>query len=97
MQPKQPDMATSTTSKIKTTIGAKVRRFFTLISLAFLSLSNILGQAPTWGAGTPSVVSTGPLSVTLNYEINKVGTVYIAIYNFNNPAFYTPVTGQGNN
>ena len=82
-------MATSSTFEVKS-IGIKIRRFFTLLSFIFLSLTDIFGQAPTWVAGTPSVVSTGPLSVTINYGINKVGTVYIAIYNFNNPAIYTP-------
>lgn len=54
-----------------------------LISLMFLSVSEIHAQ-PVWVAGTPSVASTGPLSITLNYGLDRTGTVYIIVYNYNN-------------
>ena len=80
-------MATSITSGIKSTIGIKIRRLFTLLSLIIISLSDVLGQAPTWVAGTPSIPSTGALSISVNYGINMVGTVYITVVNYD----YSPI------
>ncbi len=83
-------MKTSMTPVIKNTINMKARRILTLFSLVLLSLSDVLGQAPTWVPGTPTVASTGALSVTINYGINnRAGTVYIVIYNYNNAATYS--------
>ena len=65
----------------------KARKLFTLFSIIILSLSDVLGQAPTWVAGTPSIPSTGALSISVNYGINMVGTVYITVVNYD----YSPI------
>lgn len=52
-------------------------------SMIFLSVSKVSAQ-PSWVSGTPSVIATGPLSITLNYGINVPGTIYLVIYNNNN-------------
>lgn len=57
--------------------------FFTIIVLALLSITD-LGAQPKWVKGTPSVASAGTTSITLNYGIDRTGTVYIIIYNYNN-------------
>jgi hypothetical protein len=82
-------MATSLTSEFKNKIGIKASRFFTLLSFVLLSLNDVLGQAPTWVAGTPSIPSTGALSITCNYGINMTGTVYIIVYNYHSLFPYT--------
>src|SRR5450759_5141161 len=82
-------METSITSLIKNTIKMKARRILTLFSLVLLSLSDVLCVAPSWVAGTPSVATTGPLSITMNYGINQVGTVYIVVFNYNNVVAYS--------
>ena len=79
-----------TINEMKKTFQMRVKKQLTLFSLVLLSLSDILGQTPAWFPGTPTVASTGALSVTLNYGINnRAGTVYIVIYNYNNTATYS--------
>jgi hypothetical protein len=68
--------------QITNTIRFIIKRFLILASLSLLSFTAVFSQAPTWVPGTPSVPSTGPLSITLNYGINIVGTVYISVYNY---------------
>ncbi len=46
-------------------------------------MSDINAQ-PRWVAGTPSVPSTGFLSINLNYGINVEGTIYVIVFNNNN-------------
>lgn len=66
----------------------RVFKLVVLITLMFLSVSEIHAQ-PVWIAGTPSVASTGPLSITLNYGLDRVGTVYVIVYNYNNTSALT--------
>ena len=49
------------------------------LSISILFSLNVKGQAPTWVAGTPSIPTTAPLSITCNYGINTTGRVYIAV------------------
>ena len=51
--------------------------------LALLSLTDLSAQIE-WVAGTPSVASVGPLTITLNYGLRRSGVVYIVIYNYDN-------------
>jgi len=57
-------------------------------SLVLLSVFDTMSQ-PVWVTGTPSVPSTGPLTITVNYGIDRIGTVYAIVYNFNNTAILT--------
>ncbi len=61
---------------------------FTIVSLVLLPVFETYGQ-PTWIAGTPAVASTGLSSITLNYGLDKIGTVYIIVYNYNNTSVMT--------
>jgi gliding motility-associated-like protein len=63
----------------------------TFSTLILLSAYESYAQ-PSWVTGTPSVDSTGPLSVTMNYGINMTGTVYIIVYNFNNTSILSSST-----
>ena len=58
------------------------RKILLLLSIALLSFLKLTGQ-PTWVSGTPSVISTGPTTITVNYGINIPGTVYIIVSNTN--------------
>lgn len=64
-------------------MGKETKILIVFFSLMLLSAFKTFAQ-PVWVNGTPSVVLTGPLSITLNYGINMTGTVYIIVYNFNN-------------
>ena len=66
-----------------------------IILLTFLSVTDINSQ-PGWVNGTPSVASTGPLSITTNYGIDRKGTVYIIVFNYNNPTIYTSTYVRNN-
>ena len=56
----------------------------TFVAGLLMAISFGYAQAqPTWVTGTPSIVSVGPLSVTVNFGINVSGTVYIIIFNSN--------------
>lgn len=66
-----------------------LKRLSIVILLIICSLQGLYAQAPQWVPGTPSVASTGPTSITLNYGIDRVGTVYIIVFNFNNTTAYT--------
>jgi gliding motility-associated-like protein len=65
--------------------------FISIFSLMLLSVTETYTQ-PVWVRGTPSVASTGPLSITLNYGINVTGIVYIVVYNYNNTTIYSSST-----
>ena len=80
----QPDMATSRTSEINNILNMKARRLFSLFSLSVLSILSTLAQ-PVWVPTTPSIGTTGPLTIPINYGIDRIGTVYIAYLNYNNP------------
>jgi len=54
------------------------------VFLLFLSAITEINAQPRWVKGTPSVASTGPLTITMNYGIDRIGTVYIIVYNYNN-------------
>lgn len=83
-----PDMRKSIRPEINKVLLMKVRRLFTLFSITFLSVVSALSQ-PVWVPATPSIGTTGPLTIPVNYGIDRVGTVYIAIQNFTDPTIYT--------
>src|SRR5665811_925200 len=62
-------------------IRDRTRRLLTLFSFSILSILSTFAQ-PVWVPTTPSIPSTGPLSISVNYGINVVGTVYISVVNF---------------
>lgn len=54
------------------------------VSMVLMTMYDLSGQ-PTWVTGTPSIGSTGALSITLNYGLERTtGTVYVIVYNYNN-------------
>ena len=67
-------MEASTLPEIRKSQNMKARKLFAIITCLFLSLTTVMGQPPTWRATTPSVGTVGPLSIPINYGINKVGT-----------------------
>lgn len=58
----------------------KARRLMTVFSIIVLSVISTFAQ-PLWVPATPSISGTGALSISVNYGINVVGTVYITIVN----------------
>jgi len=66
-------------------------KIIAIISLVLSPVYNTYAQ-PVWVKGTPSVVTTGALSITLNYGIDRTGTVYIIVYNYNNTSTLTSST-----
>lgn len=53
------------------------------IITGLMILNDITGQ-PKWVKGTPSVASTGQFTITVNYGIDRTGTVYFIVYNYDN-------------
>jgi gliding motility-associated-like protein len=66
-------------------------KLIAISSLMLLSVFETYAQ-PVWVKGTPAVASTGPLSITMNYGIDRIGTVYIIVYNYNNTTIYSSST-----
>ncbi len=62
-----------------------------LVSIALLTLAEAHSQ-PVWVATTPSAGPAGPVTIPLNYGIDRAGTVYIIILNYNNPSAQSPAT-----
>lgn len=60
-----------------------------LFCLLIIPLAVINAQ-PVWHPGTPSIGTVGPLSVTLNYGLDRVGMVYVIVFNSNVVADLTP-------
>jgi gliding motility-associated-like protein len=60
----------------------------TIASLAILAGAESLSQ-PVWITGTPSVVATGAVTIDINYGIDRTGTVYVIVFDFNNTAVLT--------
>ena len=58
-------------------------KIIAIISMVFSPVCITYAQ-PVWVNGTPSVVTTGPLSITLNHGIDRTGRIYIIVYNYNN-------------
>lgn len=58
-------------------------RIVSFLAIILLPSAELVSQ-PVWAPGTPSVESTGPVSITLNYGMNMTGTVYIIVYNYEN-------------
>lgn len=63
-------------------------KIFSIFLLVLLPAFETYAQ-PAWIAGTPVVTSTGSLSITMNYGLDRVGTVYIIVYNYNNTSVLT--------
>lgn len=67
---------------------AEFIKIISIISLVLIPVFETYAQ-PVWVKGTPAVTSTGPSSITMNYGLDRTGTVYIIVYNYNNPNVYT--------
>jgi hypothetical protein len=63
-------------------------KIMVIFSLALLPVSGTFAQ-PVWVTGTPSVASTDAWSITVNYGLDREGTVYVIVFNFNNTAVLT--------
>jgi len=66
---------------VKNSINIWVLKLILFLILG-LSIPQVTFTQPNWVPGTPSVPSTGPLTITTNYGIDRVGTVYIIVYNW---------------
>jgi gliding motility-associated-like protein len=66
----------------------RLANILAVISLVLLPVYNTCAQ-PVWVKGTPSVVTTGALTITLNHGIDRTGRVYIIVYNYNNTSTLT--------
>jgi len=66
-------------------------KIIAIILLALFPVGKAFAQ-PVWVKGTPSVASAGTLTITLNYGLDRVGTVYIIVYNYNNTSILTSAT-----
>ncbi len=74
-------MVLSTFPESKGIFYMKARRLFTLFTLSILTIITAFSQ-PVWVPTTPSIGTTGPLSIPVNYGIDRVGTVYITVVNY---------------
>ena len=63
-------------------------KIMVMFSLTLLPVSGTFAQ-PVWVTGTPSVASTDAWSITVNYGLDREGTVYIIVFNFNNTSVLT--------
>ena len=68
-------------TKIKKTISMKTRMLLIPFSIFIISSISSFSQ-PVWVPTTPSIGSAGPLSIPLNYGIDRAGTVYVTVVNF---------------
>ena len=59
-----------------------------LLSLPLL----IVNSQPVWVSTTPSLGAPGPSTIPINYGIDRAGTVYIIVLNYNNPNQQSPTT-----
>jgi trimeric autotransporter adhesin len=66
-------------------------KIIAIILLALFPVGNTFAQ-PVWVKGTPSVASAGTLTITMNYGLDRIGTVYIIVYNYNNTSILTSST-----
>ena len=72
-------------------IFTKSRKILFLFAVSFLPFSHALGQAPVWVVTTPSVGTVGPMTIPINYGIDRNGIIYICVYNYNNETVLTSV------
>ncbi len=84
-------MKTALFHKLFTTSRERTLRILILISMMLLSLVRVDAQ-PVWVATTPSVGAPGPATIPVNYGIDRAGTVYIIVLNYNNPSAQPPAT-----
>ncbi|MDI9533350.1 MAG: hypothetical protein QM238_06825, partial [Bacteroidota bacterium] len=63
----------------------------TMAILLFLPLL-IVNSQPVWVSTTPSLGAPGPATIPINYGIDRAGTVYIMVLNYNNPNQQAPTT-----
>ena len=73
-------MAPAIIAELMSSSFRKARRYLALFSFIILFSAGSFAQ-PTWVPGTPSVGTTGALTIPVNYGINMTGTVYIAVMN----------------
>jgi len=52
----------------------------------------VLNSQPVWVPTTPSLGPAGPTSIPINYGIDRAGTIYIIVLNYNNPNQQAPTS-----
>ncbi len=62
----------------------QVTKILILQIILILPATGLLEAQPLWVAGTPVVNSTGPVTIDLGYGLDRTGTVYILVYNYDN-------------
>ena len=86
-----PDMKKLYYSDYLLNFAKRTSKALVLVSIALLTLAEAHSQ-PVWVATTPSAGPAGPVTIPLNYGIDRAGTVYIIILNYNNPNPQSPAT-----
>ena len=86
-----PDMKKLYYSDYLLNFAKRTSKALVLVSIALLTLAEAHSQ-PNWVATTPSAGVAGPTTIPLNYGIDRAGTVYIIILNYNNPSAQSPAT-----
>ena len=89
--PKQPDMKKSFIMGLFRKSNAGILTVLATLLLSLASLTDSSAQ-PVWVPTTPSTGTVGPISIPINYGIDRAGTVYIIILNYNNPNPQSPAT-----
>jgi len=67
-------------------IKALVLLFYMVIPFA------VVQSQPVWVPPTPSLGAPGPTTIPINYGIDRAGTIYIIVLNYNNPNQQAPTT-----
>ncbi len=80
-----PDL-TNKSSRVRLALKA-----LTSVILLFLPVL-IMNSQPVWVPTTPSLGAPGPTTIPINYGIDRAGTVYIIVLNYNNPNQQGPTT-----
>ena len=82
-------MESSTGLAIKRIFYKRTIRLLASLLFFFISVEGLFAQ-PNWVPTTPSIGTVGPLTIPINYGIDRVGTVYVVILNYDNAFNYSP-------
>lgn len=83
-------MKPSDKTGFKANVFPRLKKAFFLIFVSSYFPAVLLGQGPLWITGAPAVTSVNSTAITLNYGLDRTGTVYFAVWNTNFTYPYTP-------
>ena len=90
----EPDMKSSPGFKSRSGLARFAIKALISAILIFLPAS-IVNSQPVWVPTTPSLGPAGPTTIPINYGIDRAGTIYIIVLNYNNPNQQAPTTVRG--